>query len=55
MTANVESLLKKKKKVKRLPPLGPIRDFPCRPCVTRAVKAPGHECASQNSTLGTEE
>ncbi|KAL3952757.1 hypothetical protein ACCO45_012700 [Purpureocillium lilacinum] len=31
-------------------PLGPIRDFPCRPCVTRAVKAPGHECASQNNT-----
>ncbi|KAH6951114.1 hypothetical protein BKA56DRAFT_606079 [Ilyonectria sp. MPI-CAGE-AT-0026] len=40
----------KKKKTKKVPPLGAVRDFPCRPCVTRATKAPGHECASQDNT-----
>jgi len=42
----------KKKQTKKAPPRGAVRDFPCRPCVTRATKAPGHECASQDSTLG---
>ncbi|KAM6504647.1 hypothetical protein FSOLCH5_015382 [Fusarium solani] len=40
----------KKKQTKKAPPIGSVRDFPCRPCVTRATKAPGHECASQDNT-----
>ncbi|KAJ3455041.1 hypothetical protein MRS44_013641 [Fusarium solani] len=40
----------KKKQTKKVPPLGSVRDFPCRACVTRATKAPGHECASQDNT-----
>ncbi|KID81386.1 hypothetical protein MGU_11256 [Metarhizium guizhouense ARSEF 977] len=40
----------KKKKTKKAPPRGAVRDFPCRPCVTRATKSPGHECASQDNT-----
>jgi hypothetical protein len=39
----------KKKQKKKAPPVGSARDFPCRPCVTRATKSPGHECASQDS------
>ncbi|KAH6959908.1 hypothetical protein BKA56DRAFT_637393 [Ilyonectria sp. MPI-CAGE-AT-0026] len=34
---------------KKAPPVSSARDFPCHPCVTRATKNPGHECASQNS------
>ncbi|KAM9873609.1 hypothetical protein VDGL01_12318 [Verticillium dahliae] len=41
----------KKKQMKKVPPRGSVRDFPCRQCVARANKAPGHECASQNSTF----
>ncbi|KAM4066662.1 hypothetical protein HRG_012132 [Hirsutella rhossiliensis] len=40
----------KKKQTKKAPPVGSVRDFPCRPCVTRATKTPGHECASQDNT-----
>ncbi|KAH7010579.1 uncharacterized protein B0I36DRAFT_57304 [Microdochium trichocladiopsis] len=40
----------KKKQTKKAPPRGSIRHFPCRQCVARASKAPGHECASQNNT-----
>ncbi|KAM4061014.1 hypothetical protein HRG_012938 [Hirsutella rhossiliensis] len=40
----------KKKQTKKAPPVGSVRDFPCCPCVTRATKTPGHECASQNNT-----
>jgi hypothetical protein len=40
---------KKKKQKKKAPPIGSARDFPCRPCVTRATKSPGYECASQDS------
>ncbi|KAH6699485.1 hypothetical protein EV126DRAFT_423967 [Verticillium dahliae] len=40
----------KKKQMKKVPPRGSVRDFPCRQCVARANKAPGHECASQNKT-----
>ncbi|KAI8399962.1 hypothetical protein FOFC_18781, partial [Fusarium oxysporum] len=32
---------KKKKQKKKAPPIGSARDFPCRPCVTRATKSPG--------------
>jgi len=42
----------KKKQTKKAPPRGSVRHFPCRQCVTRATKAPGHECASQDSMLG---
>jgi hypothetical protein len=42
----------KKKQTKKAPPRGSIRHFPCRQCVARANKAPGHECASQNSNFG---
>ncbi|KAH8657238.1 hypothetical protein BGZ61DRAFT_594246 [Ilyonectria robusta] len=42
----------KKKQTKKAPPRGSVRHFPCRPCVTRATRAPGHECASQDSMLG---
>lgn len=45
-TANIT----KKKQTKKAPPRGSVRDFPCRPCVTRATRAPGHECASQDNT-----
>ncbi|SCO92697.1 uncharacterized protein FRV6_16825 [Fusarium oxysporum] len=41
---------KKKKQKKKAPPIGSARDFPCRPCVTRATKSPGYECASQDNT-----
>ncbi|KAH8707324.1 hypothetical protein HC256_001549 [Beauveria bassiana] len=41
---------KRKQSTKKAPPIGSLRDFPCRPCVTRATKAPGHECASQDNT-----
>nr|CEG03918.1 unnamed protein product [Fusarium acuminatum CS5907] len=40
----------KKKQVKKVPPRGSVRHFPCRQCVARASKAPGHECASQDNT-----
>ncbi|KAH7110445.1 hypothetical protein EDB81DRAFT_672056 [Dactylonectria macrodidyma] len=40
----------KKKQTKKAPPRGSVRHFPCRQCVTRATKAPGHECASQDNT-----
>ncbi|KAH7118384.1 hypothetical protein EDB81DRAFT_733330 [Dactylonectria macrodidyma] len=40
----------KKKQTKKAPPRGSVRHFPCRPCVTRATRAPGHECASQDNT-----
>ncbi|KAM6505358.1 hypothetical protein FSOLCH5_014582 [Fusarium solani] len=40
----------KKKQKKKAPPIGSARDFPCRPCVTRATKSPGYECASQDNT-----
>ncbi|KAL6406018.1 hypothetical protein AUP68_10576 [Ilyonectria robusta] len=40
----------KKTQKKKAPPIGEARDFPCRPCVTRAAKSPGHECTSQNNT-----
>ncbi|KAF6527944.1 hypothetical protein HZS61_008246 [Fusarium oxysporum f. sp. conglutinans] len=42
-------IMKKKKQKKKAPPIGSARDFPCRPCVTRATKSPGYECASQDS------
>ncbi|KAH6881075.1 hypothetical protein B0T10DRAFT_411258 [Thelonectria olida] len=41
---------KKRTQKKKAPPIGSARDFPCRPCVTRAAKSPGHECTSQNNT-----
>ncbi|WAO97198.1 Hypothetical protein NCS54_01491200 [Fusarium falciforme] len=41
----------KKKQTKTAPPIGLVRDFPCRPCVTLATKAPGHECASQDNNV----
>ncbi|KAH8720271.1 hypothetical protein HC256_000669 [Beauveria bassiana] len=41
---------KRKQPTKKAPPIGSQREFPCRPCVTRATKAPGHECASQDNT-----
>ncbi|KAI7772508.1 hypothetical protein LZL87_014322 [Fusarium oxysporum] len=41
---------KNKKQKKKAPPIGSARDFPCRPCVTRATKSPGYECASQDNT-----
>ncbi|KAH7303031.1 hypothetical protein B0I35DRAFT_447384 [Stachybotrys elegans] len=40
----------KKKQSKKVPPRGSVRHFPCRQCVARASKAPGHECASQDNT-----
>ncbi|KAM6505341.1 hypothetical protein FSOLCH5_014567 [Fusarium solani] len=43
-------IMKKKKQKKKAPPIGSARDFPCRPCVTRATKSPGYECASQDNT-----
>ncbi|EXU95783.1 hypothetical protein X797_011134 [Metarhizium robertsii] len=48
--ATAGRITKRKKQTKKDPPIGSARDFPCRPCVTRATKAPGHECASQNNT-----
>ncbi|KAI3571341.1 hypothetical protein IWW34DRAFT_675552 [Fusarium oxysporum f. sp. albedinis] len=42
--------ISKKKQVKKVPPRGSVRHFPCRQCVARASKAPGHECASQDNT-----
>ncbi|KAI3571298.1 hypothetical protein IWW34DRAFT_639598 [Fusarium oxysporum f. sp. albedinis] len=51
MTAtNILFEQKKKKQKKKAPPIGSARDFPCRPCVTRATKSPGYECASQDNT-----
>jgi hypothetical protein len=41
----------KKKQVKKVPPRGSVRHFPCRQCVARPSKAPGHECASQDSMI----
>ncbi|EXL66793.1 hypothetical protein FOPG_17062 [Fusarium oxysporum f. sp. conglutinans race 2 54008] len=40
----------KKKQSKKIPPRGSVRHFPCRQCVARASKSPGHECASQDNT-----
>ncbi|EJP66436.1 uncharacterized protein BBA_04376 [Beauveria bassiana ARSEF 2860] len=37
------SMQKRKQPTKKAPPIGSQREFPCRPCVTRATKAPGHE------------
>ncbi|UNI16749.1 hypothetical protein JDV02_003157 [Purpureocillium takamizusanense] len=48
--ATASKVTKRKQQIKKNPPVGSLRDFPCRPCVTRATKAPGHECASQNNT-----
>ncbi|RYC78533.1 hypothetical protein BFJ63_vAg18591 [Fusarium oxysporum f. sp. narcissi] len=42
--------IKKKKQSKKIPPRGSVRHFPCRQCVARASKSPGHECASQDNT-----
>ncbi|KFA62765.1 hypothetical protein S40285_10797 [Stachybotrys chlorohalonatus IBT 40285] len=44
------SSAQKKKQSKKVPPRGSVRHFPCRQCVARASKAPGHECASQDNT-----
>ncbi|KAH7124545.1 hypothetical protein EDB81DRAFT_810992 [Dactylonectria macrodidyma] len=33
----------KKKQTKKASPCSSVRYFPCRPCVTRAIRAPGHE------------
>ncbi|RYP92962.1 hypothetical protein DL770_000922 [Monosporascus sp. CRB-9-2] len=43
-------ITQKKKQSKKVPPRGSVRYFPCRQCVARASKAPGHECASQDNT-----
>ncbi|KAH6952503.1 hypothetical protein BKA56DRAFT_504893, partial [Ilyonectria sp. MPI-CAGE-AT-0026] len=40
----------KKTQKKKAPPIGEARDFPCRPCITRAAVSPRHECTSQNNT-----
>ncbi|KAI3573846.1 hypothetical protein IWW34DRAFT_128804 [Fusarium oxysporum f. sp. albedinis] len=42
--------INKKKQSKKIPPRGSVRHFPCRQCVARASKSPGHECASQDNT-----
>ncbi|KAH7187315.1 hypothetical protein DER44DRAFT_845065 [Fusarium oxysporum] len=42
--------ISKKKQSKKIPPRGSVRHFPCRQCVARASKSPGHECASQDNT-----
>ncbi|KAH6871321.1 hypothetical protein B0T10DRAFT_553417 [Thelonectria olida] len=47
---SASKITKKRAQKKKAPPIGSARDFPCRPCVTRATKNPGHECASQDNT-----
>ncbi|KAH8656770.1 hypothetical protein BGZ61DRAFT_540865 [Ilyonectria robusta] len=49
-TRKSASKITKRAQKKKAPPIGSARDFPCRPCVTRATKNPGHECASQDNT-----
>jgi hypothetical protein len=38
-----------KKQKKKAPEKGTVRAFPCRSCVTRAMKEEGHECVNQDS------
>ncbi|KAK1702949.1 uncharacterized protein BDZ83DRAFT_645130 [Colletotrichum acutatum] len=49
-TRKPTATITKKRQSKKTPPRGSVRHFPCRQCVTRATKAPGHECASQDNT-----
>lgn len=47
-------LFKQKKETqKKAPPIGSARDFPCRPCVTRATKSPGHDTAERDGSGNT--
>ncbi|KAK3942887.1 hypothetical protein QBC46DRAFT_423972 [Diplogelasinospora grovesii] len=39
----------KKRQKKKAPKKGTARAFPCRSCVTRAFKDPGHECVNQDN------
>ncbi|KAL6405413.1 hypothetical protein AUP68_11167 [Ilyonectria robusta] len=47
---SASKITQKRAQKKKAPPMGSARDFPCRPCVTRATKNPGHECVSQDNT-----